>query len=105
MSTLSREEARQIIEDIRIDNGAISPDDRKKTPPSVLASIETLQRKLGASTKTYPFPKIWIRVQPYLRASSLATNLYSKDTRFVFELIQNAEDNNYTWATALGEEP
>ena len=26
---------------------------------------------------------------------SLATNLYSKDTRFVFELIQNAEDNNY----------
>lgn len=27
---------------------------------------------------------------------SLATNLYSKDTRFVYELIQNAEDNSYS---------
>jgi hypothetical protein len=35
----------------------------------------------------------------------LARNLYSKDTRFVFELIQNAEDNNYTQATAAGLEP
>jgi hypothetical protein len=33
-----------------------------------------------------------------LTANSLATNIYSKDTRFVFELIQNAEDNKYTEA-------
>ena len=36
---------------------------------------------------------------------SLATNLYSTDTRFVFELIQNAEDNNYTKAKAANEDP
>lgn len=36
---------------------------------------------------------------------SLATNLYSKDTRFVFELIQNAEDNDYTRVEAVGDEP
>ena len=36
---------------------------------------------------------------------SLATNLYSTDTRFVFELIQNAEDNNYTKAKAVNEAP
>jgi hypothetical protein len=30
--------------------------------------------------------------------SRLATNLYAKDTRFVYELIQNAEDNLYTTA-------
>lgn len=36
---------------------------------------------------------------------SLATNLYSKDTRFVFELIQNAEDNDYTTVEAARDEP
>ena len=41
----------------------------------------------------------------HLHAFSLATNLYSKNTRFVFELIQNAEDNQYTRATTADEEP
>lgn len=36
---------------------------------------------------------------------SLATNLYSKDTRFVFELIQNAEDNNYEAARDNSDKP
>ena len=36
---------------------------------------------------------------------SLATNLYSTDTRFVLELIQNAEDNHYTKAEAANEKP
>lgn len=38
-----------------------------------------------------------------LTTPSLATNIYSKDTRFVFELIQNAEDNKYTLAWAAGD--
>lgn len=36
---------------------------------------------------------------------SLVDNLYSKETRFLFELIQNAEDNSYATATADREEP
>lgn len=32
----------------------------------------------------------------------LANDLYSKDTRFVYELIQNAEDNKYTRAQKKG---
>ena len=36
---------------------------------------------------------------------SLVDNLYSKETRFLYELIQNAEDNSYSTATADGEEP
>lgn len=36
---------------------------------------------------------------------SLVDNLYSKETRFLYELIQNAEDNAYSTATADGEEP
>lgn len=35
----------------------------------------------------------------------LVDNLYSKETRFLYELIQNAEDNSYSTATADGEEP
>src|SRR5213075_1003116 len=35
----------------------------------------------------------------------LSDNLYRKDTRFVYELIQNAEDNRYTIAAKEGEPP
>ena len=35
----------------------------------------------------------------------LAANLYSKDTRFVFELIQNADDTKYSIAYAGSEAP
>lgn len=35
----------------------------------------------------------------------LATDLHSKDTRFVYELIQNADDNQYTRAEAEGSQP
>lgn len=40
-----------------------------------------------------------------MTACRLATNLYSKDTRFVFELIQNAEDNKYSETSSEGVEP
>ena len=36
---------------------------------------------------------------------SVVDNLYSKETRFLYELIQNAEDSSYSTATADGEEP
>lgn len=35
---------------------------------------------------------------------SLAKNLYSSDARFIFELLQNAEDNKYEEAKELGVE-
>ncbi|RDL38724.1 uncharacterized protein BP5553_03064 [Venustampulla echinocandica] len=39
-----------------------------------------------------------------MRASA-AQNLYRSNARFLFELIQNAEDNNYSRAKAVGAEP
>jgi hypothetical protein len=36
---------------------------------------------------------------------SLADNLYSSKARFVFELLQNADDNQFTQAKAAGEAP
>lgn len=35
----------------------------------------------------------------------LATHLYSTETRYVFELIQNAEDNAYSHVISRGEDP
>lgn len=35
----------------------------------------------------------------------LAGELYSKDVRFIFELLQNADDNHYRKARAAGQEP
>ncbi|KAF4628320.1 hypothetical protein G7Y89_g9830 [Cudoniella acicularis] len=87
MATISREAARLLVGKIREENGGISPEDRAASPPGVLRALENVRRKLGAAAKT------------------LATNLYSKDTRFVYELIQNAEDNKYTQAKADNMNP
>lgn len=35
----------------------------------------------------------------------LARNLYTSNARFVFELLQNADDNNYSTAISQGEDP
>lgn len=35
----------------------------------------------------------------------LATNIYGSDARFIFELLQNADDNRYTRARAEGADP
>ena len=45
------------------------------------------------------------RVENLADLCSVVENLYSKETRFLYELIQNAEDNSYSTATADGEEP
>lgn len=37
--------------------------------------------------------------------NSLAKNLYTSNARFVFELLQNAEDNHYTRAREQGQRP
>ena len=45
------------------------------------------------------------RIENLTDRFSLVDNLYSKETRFLYELIQNAEDNSYSTATADREEP
>ncbi|TGO32803.1 hypothetical protein BHYA_0288g00120 [Botrytis hyacinthi] len=78
------EKARQFIDELRYENGGITKDDREfleRKRPGVLKSFDNIRRKLGASTQI------------------LAEQLYQKSTRFVYELIQNAEDNKYTITT------
>ncbi|KAF2808268.1 uncharacterized protein BDZ99DRAFT_50741 [Mytilinidion resinicola] len=90
MSSDSREEARVFIDKLRENNGGIAKADREflaQTKPHILTTFDNIRRKLGASTR------------------ALADNLYAKDTRFVYELIQNAEDNKYSIANSSSELP
>ncbi|MCJ1398278.1 hypothetical protein MMC11_001475, partial [Xylographa trunciseda] len=87
MSQLSREEASELIADVRVENGGISREDREATRPEVLRALTSVRRKLAGATKI------------------LVNNLYSKDTRFIYELIQNAEDNSYSSATSANQKP
>ncbi|KAK2755514.1 hypothetical protein FQN54_006454 [Arachnomyces sp. PD_36] len=86
-SGLTRSQARKIIDNIRHEQGAITQEERDNSLPGVLVALENLQRRLGSATRT------------------LAQHLYSTETRYVFELIQNAEDNTYDHAISRGEDP
>ena len=55
MALLSREQARDIIDKIRVENGGIDPADRarmEKEYPDALKAIQSLRRQLAASTQT-----------------------------------------------------
>lgn len=59
MSTFSEkelEDARKFIDKLRVDNGGISREDREfleRERPNVLISLESVRRKLGASTRMF----------------------------------------------------
>ncbi|KAF2103412.1 hypothetical protein NA57DRAFT_31443 [Rhizodiscina lignyota] len=89
MDDSSVEDAREFIDKLRYENGGLTKEDREylENRPTLRQSYDNLRRKLGVSTRT------------------LAEQLYAKDTRFVYELIQNAEDNNYTTVNGLSDLP
>ncbi|KAL3478807.1 hypothetical protein BJX99DRAFT_256215 [Aspergillus californicus] len=77
MKALSVEEAQAIIEDVQITNGGVNPEVWKGLPKDQLRALRNLQTIAGSSIE------------------HVAEDLYDADTRFIFELIQNAEDNCY----------
>ncbi|KAE9964487.1 hypothetical protein EG328_010419 [Venturia inaequalis] len=79
--------AQEYIDQLREELGGLTRKDREEFSQSALNMVSNLRQKLGASTKV------------------LAAELYAKDTRFVYELIQNAEDNHYSIAEASVEPP
>ena len=50
MISISRDKAREIVEEICVSNGGISAADRAKTLASVLKSLDSVRKKLGAAT-------------------------------------------------------
>lgn len=76
MVTFTKARARRFIDEIRVNNGG------EGRPLPGLPTIELYEnvRKLGVSTR------------------AIARELYTSESRFVYELIQNAEDNSYNCA-------
>ncbi|KAN0093560.1 hypothetical protein V8E51_016744 [Hyaloscypha variabilis] len=84
---LSPTEAQKVVERIVKEYGWLSDREREVTPPSALSAITNLRTALGTTTRT------------------LVKDLYKSKARFVFELIQNAEDNHYKNAAISHAEP
>ncbi|KAI0813926.1 hypothetical protein GGR55DRAFT_486989 [Xylaria sp. FL0064] len=87
-------EARQLLDEIRDDMGLIAEEILNKIGPrgnharhKVESALSKAHQIIGRDVLT------------------LAKNLYTSSARFVFELLQNAEDNKFTRAKARGEQP
>ncbi|RYP09924.1 hypothetical protein DL764_000966 [Monosporascus ibericus] len=83
--------ARRFVEKLAEEHGHLGEDVYStmtaETRRKVEEALLTKDRIIGASVIT------------------LAKNLYSKDVRFIFELLQNADDNSYLRARGAGDVP
>ncbi|KAI1421444.1 hypothetical protein F5Y12DRAFT_767727 [Xylaria sp. FL1777] len=90
----SQTSARELVRKITKDHGFVSPDRLEQLEtfnPELRHEIEeallTKDKMIGSSVLT------------------LATNLYTSKARFIFELLQNADDNTYSRALESGDIP
>ncbi|UKZ78366.1 hypothetical protein TrVFT333_006103 [Trichoderma virens FT-333] len=81
----SRKSARKLVKSIAEDHGYVHEDDWKSMPSAVRERVQRAMRNLESIAA--------------VAVSTLAKNLYTSDARFVFELLQNAEDNSFEKAT------
>ncbi|KAK1512450.1 uncharacterized protein CCOS01_14690 [Colletotrichum costaricense] len=83
--------AREAVESIATQHGHVAEDRLRQIHPDLRREIEqalfSKDLMIGSSVIT------------------LAKNLYSSKARFVFELLQNADDNTYAKASSLGSKP
>ncbi|KAI1188940.1 hypothetical protein F5B17DRAFT_450976 [Nemania serpens] len=91
---MSQASARELVRKITKDHGFVSPDRLEQLEafsPELRREIEeallTKDKIIGSSVLT------------------LATNLYTSKARFIFELLQNADDNSYSKALESGDVP
>ncbi|CAK7211844.1 hypothetical protein SBRCBS47491_001261 [Sporothrix bragantina] len=83
-----RDEARKVVEDIGEKNGYM--------PPELLTTIETELPKKALDTLLKRFENLRHHVSESVK--TLAENLYSSSAKFVFEMLQNFDDNKYEHA-------
>ncbi|EQB58063.1 hypothetical protein CGLO_01742 [Colletotrichum gloeosporioides Cg-14] len=88
----SRQLAKELVQEIATKYGYLEEETlRHVTNLEARRKIENAIRSLSA--------------QSGLSIITLAKNLYSSKTRFIFELLQNADDNQYNKASASGSIP
>uniref|UniRef100_A0A8H7N5K6 Uncharacterized protein n=1 Tax=Bionectria ochroleuca TaxID=29856 RepID=A0A8H7N5K6_BIOOC len=82
-----RAQARELVDEIAVNHGYLPPHVVNLIPDEIRATaLHALQKKDNM-------------------IAALAQNLYSSSARFIFELLQNAADNNYFKALAEGHDP
>ncbi|KAI1480176.1 hypothetical protein F4774DRAFT_379917 [Daldinia eschscholtzii] len=90
-SVSRREAARQLVQNISKEHGYLGEDVYATMTPETRRTVQEAflmaYKLIGASVLT------------------LAKNLYTKDVRWIFELLQNAEDNKFSWAASSGAIP
>ncbi|KAL7908107.1 hypothetical protein GGI35DRAFT_469887 [Trichoderma velutinum] len=77
----SRKDARKLVKSIAENHGYVHEDDWGSMAPEVRERVQRAMRNLEGIAG--------------VAVSTLAKNLYTSDARFVFELLQNAEDNSF----------
>jgi hypothetical protein len=105
----ARAGARNLVKSIAKDHGHLGEDVLNKMTDDVRLQVEEAMLKkdemIGSSVMTY---EMSINAVSCFRAdiaigwNRLAKNLYNSSARFVFELLQNADDNHYTNLKAQG---
>ncbi|KAL6793013.1 hypothetical protein J3E68DRAFT_451446 [Trichoderma sp. SZMC 28012] len=88
---MSQDAARELVESIADDHGYVPESIWKALKPEHRETLQRKMRNLESIAGT--------------AISTLAKNLYTSDARFVFELLQNAEDNSFTEARNSHEAP
>ncbi|KAJ3572163.1 hypothetical protein NPX13_g5141 [Xylaria arbuscula] len=91
---ISAAEARRLVDEIKEDKGFLTEEDLDKIGPP----DSEIRRKVENAM---------VRKDTMIGESvlTLAKNLYTSSARFVFELLQNADDNNFSRAAARSEDP
>ncbi|KAI0182894.1 hypothetical protein EV127DRAFT_40641 [Xylaria flabelliformis] len=90
----SRASARELVRKITKDHGFVSPER--------LEQLETFDSELQRDIEEALLTKDKMIGSAVL---TLATNLYTSKARFLFELLQNADDNTYSKANKSGVTP
>ncbi|KAF4340028.1 hypothetical protein FBEOM_6067 [Fusarium beomiforme] len=81
--------------------GEINPELRREVEEALLRKDEMI----GSAVLTYVLQSLSELQAHADQDTRLAKNLYTSNARFVFELLQNADDNNYSAALSSGQDP
>jgi hypothetical protein len=103
-------EAQAVLEGIRASKGYLDEETlqdisrmRESSRQHIQGIVDSFQETVAAYTKRYSSGSISYKIM--LSVHSIAEQLYSSKYRFLYELIQNADDSMYSKANRSGTKP
>lgn len=108
MRPSDRSEARQLVEGIAKEHRSLGEDVYSRMEPDVRRQVEEAMLKKDDNIGPPVIECVFAPALEELKInlfSSLAKNLYNSSAKFVFELLQNADNNSYSRAKASSADP